>query len=534
MFSNVLISLLAFVVVIGFLIFVHEFGHFIVAKLLGIKVEVFSLGFGPRLAGKKWGETDYRLSLLFFLGGYVKMQGEEPDEELEGTDREFLSRSKWERFLVLIMGPLTNIIVAVVLMSFVYVMGINMPAYRGGPPKIGYVHEESPASRAGLNPGDFVMEVNGEKIENWGEFQSKVIINPGKSLNLKIKRDGKVIEREITPKSAGTYKIGNLGAQPPMRFKIDSVMRDLPAFSGGLKKGDIIKSINGENILHPARGVELFSEHPDKEITVTLLRRGEEIQKTIHSISKIEMTLSYRNRDYPFIIAPESEKDKKSFIPKVQGKIYGSKKDIETGDRVVGINGKQIKSLDHLLTVIRDLSDKGIRMTVQKDDEKITATVVPKRTEIKGYIGIKRAPPEMKTKQYSLLPAVKESVKQNIKWIKLLGETLKNLVTGTLSMRAMSGPIDIAKFSGKAAQKGVEFLINFIAFVSLNLGIANLLPIPALDGGHIAILSVEALIRRDLSLKVKERLMQIGIFLLLTLMAVIITLDIIKNIAFLN
>ena len=153
-------SILAIAVVIGAALFVHELGHFLMAKLMGIPVPVFSLGFGLRILGWKRGDTDYRLSLVP-LGGYVKMLGEHPEDDLQGSPDEFMSRSRFERFLVYAAGPAMNIVLAFILFSTVFTLGVREPAALHEPPVIGRVAEETPAAAAGFQAGDRILEADG-------------------------------------------------------------------------------------------------------------------------------------------------------------------------------------------------------------------------------------------------------------------------------------------------------------------------------------------------------------------------------------
>src|SRR6202007_1794779 len=155
-----LISLIAVVVILGFMILIHEFGHYAVAKLLGVRVEVFSIGFGKRLLGFRRGETDYRIAAIP-LGGYVKMSGENPMDERTGDPREFLSHPRWHRFLIAIAGPFMNILLAIVLLTAVYMVHYEYAAYMDQQAVVGYVEPNSPAAKAGIERGDRLVQVDG-------------------------------------------------------------------------------------------------------------------------------------------------------------------------------------------------------------------------------------------------------------------------------------------------------------------------------------------------------------------------------------
>ena len=186
-----LLSILAFIFVLGVMIFVHELGHFLTAKWIGVKVHVFSLGFPPKLIGKKWGDTEYRIGMVP-LGGYVKMAGENPGE-VTGNPEEFFSRSKLERIAILVMGPAMNIVLTLVLFTALFMAGVERPAGLEDPAFVRFVSEDSPASRSGILPGDLIVSVDGQPIENWLQFVDTYSISPEQTLSLVLDRDGETV-----------------------------------------------------------------------------------------------------------------------------------------------------------------------------------------------------------------------------------------------------------------------------------------------------------------------------------------------------
>ena len=428
-------SLLAFALLLGPLVLIHELGHFTIAKLLGIKVEVFSVGFGPRLFGWRRGDTDYRLSLLP-LGGYVKMLGENPDESLQGDPREFLSRPKRQRLAVLLMGPLTNILAALVIMTGVYLAGIPEPAYLSKPPVVGAVDPDSPAAQARVQTGDRILRLGDQEIRDWNDLQTKVAFSPGKTIPMVLERDGRQLTQDIHLVSVTNYEYGYAGIFPEMPAQILRVESGFPADQAGLKPGDRVVAIDGEPTVHFERATRIFQQSAGKPLHLSILR------------------------------------------------------------------GK----------------------------ETLTATVTPSEQDGKGKIGIAwNTEVEQAMRRYPPGQAVIHSVRWNWENAGLLFTTLGKLVTAQISPRMMSGPIDIFKISGQTFQEGWTHFFLIMAIVSLQLGVINLMPFPVLDGGHILILFIEGILRRDLSLKIKERVMQTGFYLLIGLMGAIIYLDISKN-----
>ncbi len=235
----VLLSLLhtifTMAIVLGFLILIHEFGHFAVAKYFGVKVEVFSIGFGKRLLGFTKGETDYRISAIP-LGGYVKMSGENPMDARSGDPGEFLSHPRWQRFLVAIAGPAMNIILAVALLTGVYMVHYEYPAVVDEPTVVGWVNTDTPAQKAGIQIGDKIVSVDGIENPNWEQVDVKAALSPNQPLKFGIERDGKVTEKVLTPEPVGTNQYGDIGWVPrEPSVTLTTVEPGMPAANAGIK-----------------------------------------------------------------------------------------------------------------------------------------------------------------------------------------------------------------------------------------------------------------------------------------------------------
>ncbi len=431
-------TLVSFVFVLGVLIFIHELGHYLVAKYLGIRVEVFSLGFGKRLFGFTRGDTDYRISLIP-LGGYVKMSGENPDDELHGTPDEFLSRPKLQRFAVAIAGPVMNIGLAILLMAVLFMLGSQVLSYKGEAPVLGAIRFGSPAEEAGLEIGDRVVSVDGEATPTWRDLEFKIATSPGIEVNLHLERDGERLEKRVKVDEEAELGAGEIGVQPFIPYVISAVNKDSPAERAGLQAGDEVEGV------------------------------------------------FYRDRLY-------------------------------SGFHMV-------------FEVVNSLGVQPITFRVRRGDEVFDKTIQPEDTEdgprIGAYVQF-----DTEVQQFGLLEAFGKSVEENIRLTKLVFTTVARLVTGQASIKQMSGPIEIAKYSGMAAQIGWTALLSFMALVSLQLGILNLLPIPVLDGGVILLLLVEGMLGRDLSLRAKERIFKVGFLFIVLLMVVVIYNDIAKNLPF--
>jgi regulator of sigma E protease len=425
-------NILAFVFVLGVLIFVHELGHFLMARRIGVRVLTFSLGFGPKLLSFRRGDTEYCVSAIP-LGGYVKMAGENPEDARTGAADEFLSKSKWQRFQVLVMGPVMNLFLAVVVMAIVLYQGAPVPAFEAQPVVVGSVMPNTPAAAAGIQPGDRIMMVDDEVVDTWEHFSIAIVPKAKRRVHLVIERNGQRLEPDVVPTAHGKFEIGDIGIVPVMHPQISTVNRDQPAQQAGLQPGDVIMAAGGERNVSYDRVLELIRSHEGKPLSLEVLRDGATRQITV---------------------TPRK-------IPGTPHPVIGSM--------------------------------------------------------ISTY--------ELRTIEPGPLQAVQMSLARNWDWSKLIVKTLVGLLTRETSVKQIMGPVAIADLSGTAAEAGLLPLFSLLAMISLNLGVLNLMPVPVLDGGHIAILALEGLSRRDFSMKVKEKMLLAGFVLLLMLMVTVIYND---------
>jgi regulator of sigma E protease len=417
------------------MILIHEFGHYAVAKWLGVRVEQFAIGFGKRLIGFRKGETDYRINAIP-LGGYVKMSGENPMDSRTDDPREFMNHSRWHRFLIAIAGPTMNILLAVILLTTVYMVHYEYPAVYDEAPVIGWVLKDTPAAKAGFEVGDRITRVEDVQNPNWEQVELKEALNPGQPLSVQIDRNGKSIEKTIVPEATGVDQIGYAGWAPKENtVTITDLVSGMPAEKAGLKEGDQIVAVDGKPVPALASMVESLKITKDKPIAITVERAGQ--QKT-------------------FTVQPV-------------------------------------------------LSDKWYR------------------------IGIGSM--QMKVKTLPFAEAMKLSLHENRQNALLILELVKKMAQRKISMRSIEGPIRIGQAAGEAARrKGWTPLMSLTAAISLNLGIFNLLPIPILDGGVILFLAIEGLMRRDISMNIKERVYQAAFVFLVLFAVMVIYNDLMKTI----
>ncbi len=428
--ESILINISAFLFALCVIVFVHELGHHVVAKMFGVRVMVFSLGFGKRLWGFEHKGTDYRVSAIP-LGGYVRMGGELPDERT-GDPSDFLSKARWKRVLVYFAGPAMNVVLSVALIAGVFTAGFELQAMQDLPSVIGTVEEDSAGAEAGLQPGDRIVRLGDEAVEKWQDMTFILATAPERPVEVELIRDGQTIQTIVTPRLVEHYEFGDAGIYPKRQLRFSKILKDTPADKAGFVSGDEVRRVNDRALTDTDEFVTFVQAHPAQEIRIQVLRRN----------------------------------------------------------------------------------------------ELLTLSVTPANFDGLGRIGVEIG-------AYRRLPlgeAIVESVKFNIdivdKSIQILGKLFRNEIA---AKSALSGPIEIAAWSGRAAQRSFKDLIYLMGFLSISIGFMNLLPIPVLDGGHISILLVESMMRRDLSLVLKERITQFGFMMLMTLMAMVIFFDLSKN-----
>ncbi len=423
-----LVSVLAFLFILAFSITIHELGHFFVAKLFHIPVEKFSIGYGPPLFRKMIGETDFRIA-YFPLGGYVKMAGEEEGEVLSTKDKlkadeesglpGFYDAPIYSRILVVISGPLFNIISAVVVFFIIFMgFGIFVNPYM----KI-EVEKDGPAEVAGLLTNDSIVAINGQGVRNWDEFSKIVAKSTNKDIAVTVMRNNTHID-VLLP-----YDSVSLGLQPLVPPILGSLKLDGPAYKAGMK----------------------------------------------------------------------------------------------TGDRVIKIDDQAIRSWDHMVEIVRRSRDRNLSFAWLHNDEIKMAQISPASfydpidKDTIGQIGVM-----MPLKRYKLSPvsAISFALNRSGEILWLTVKTLAQLIIGQVSRKSIGGPIAIARLSAESVRWGFENLLGLLAIISINLGLINLFPIPALDGGHVLISIIEGVRRKRFSRKTRILIQQIGyaiIFLLILL-----------------
>lgn len=439
-------TILYFIIALGVLVLIHEWGHFIVARMSGILVEQFSIGFGPKLFSFKPGPTEYKICLLP-LGGYVKLYGEDPIAEADGnvqkaseiaaSPKSFAAKPLGKRLATVFAGPGMNLLLCLVLMPIVFIIGRATPRYLDDSPQVLGVVEGSPAAEAGLQVGDKILKINGDEVGLWSDALNWIMLHPGDEAIITVARGDQSLKIpvKIIREPSSNQEIGYLGVEPGFFIGNDPIVGEVqagsPAFTSGLKANDVITHIDNQVVATWTAMTEIVRGSNGRELGVTFSRGG----------------------------VPQSVKLKPKF----------------------------------------DETNKAWLMGITKhQDEGLWVN-----------------------KKYGFVDAMVLGTKENYKLFKMTGDVLGRLFTFRLSYKALGGPIQIAQATGAAARSGLGSFFYFLAFLSMQLGVLNLLPIPVLDGGHVLFMAIEGVRRKPLSLKIKTGLTQVGLILLLGLMVII-------------
>jgi regulator of sigma E protease len=302
-------TILAFIIVFGVLVFFHEFGHFFMAKLVGIRVEAFSFGYGKRLFGIKKGDTDYRVSMIP-IGGFVKFTGEEVFEKKRKIEPgDFLAAKRWQRFLVMVMGSVMNIILAVVLMTAINMVGVTVAEYQDQAPVIGRIELGSPAEKANLRVGDEILNIDGKTTETWNDVEIAVGTRPKRTLEIEAKRGDETIEVELTTESRTRLAFGYAGFAARVLTQVNMVSANSPAEKAGLKPGDVILAVEGETV-YRHQLIQVLENNPGNELDLLVDRGGERLSlkvtpKKVGDVGKIEAVLGpkAKTKKYGFFAA---------------------------------------------------------------------------------------------------------------------------------------------------------------------------------------------------------------------------------------
>jgi regulator of sigma E protease len=538
----------AFVLMLGVLIFVHELGHFLVAKWFDVKVLRFSLGFGPPIGIGRWklafrrGETEY-VAAWFPLGGYVKMVGESPqdgeaqpagEEGFAGEEmlapgeehRAFNRKPVWQRLLILFAGPGMNLLLPVLV--FVGVLAVGMPRQA---PVVGTVEPASPAEQVGLRVGDRVVTVAGEPVRWWEDVEDAIRARAGATIPLRIERDGEArdvalpIETRAGLDAYGSSaQVGFAGlAHSRLAAVVGVVDDEAPATATALRSGDVVRSVDGEPVEDwTGFAARYAAARGEARLGVERLPPGaeapESLEVTVPALGSVDALGVVAATVLVAQVSPDSPAERA---------------ELAAGDLIVAVDGRPVGSFASFSELVRASGGRALEIVYARGGERREVRIQPERKEADTGFGIPEerwligitahaaaVPGAMATEQVrNPLQSVPRAVGMTADLTRTFLGGFARLVTGEVSRKQLAGPIGIAQIAHKAFESGWQTYLSTLVLISINLAILNLLPIPVLDGGQALLITVEGIKRSPLSLRTREIVQQVGVTFLLMLMA---------------
>lgn len=532
-----------FFILLGILIFVHELGHFLVAKFFGVRVEIFSLGFGKRLLTYKWGDTSYCLSLIP-LGGYVKMYGDDPTADIPEDQKKyaFLHKPILQRFAVVLAGPLMNLFFAIFIFSFIIAIGDEVPG-----PFVGDVASDSKAYASGFRPGDKILSIDGEETPTWNQAQRKLESLGGKIVTLQLMRKGEAQPLQI--ESSVTYGENDnifsssrqVGQIPGLTQESRSSMIGIkdpksPAAQAGVPSLTLLVSVNGKKVQYWRDLQETLAESIKPGVkAVTLQVRDVEKPEKLENIQTFEVPVK------------EGWTDKTDFaemfgLEPAELYIFQVKKDSPAGragilpkDKVVRVGNESLSSWSDVLNRVKnfDPASEGLEFVVTRNGEEKSFKVKPEMTAlmsnkgqeehrftigiVSGFFPVGADPVTFRIT--NPIKIVQHGVVETMYWTEFVVMSMVRLIQGEVSAKNIGGVITIGRVASHSFAAGMSTFLKMMGLISINLFLLNLLPIPILDGGHLVFYTIEALRGAPLSMRKMEIAQQVGLMLLMFLMA---------------
>lgn len=531
-------DLVYFIVLVGVLIFVHESGHFLWAKLFGVRVLTFSLGFGPRVAGFTRGGTDYQIAALP-LGGYVRMLGENPHEQIRREDEPhaFHTQPVWRRFVIVLAGPMMNLLFPLVL-YFVVFLGTSTLS----PAIIGDVFPGQPADGK-LEPGDRVTAIDGEPVQTFYDLTRLVGTKAGQTLRFAIERDGETLTRPITPIAKRVERpldlseeVGRIGVSVNQPLSIVGVLDDRsPAAEAGINTFDWVVSAAGKRVDRWGELEHVLSANRGSLVPITVLR-PEPVPGALGALLGVSVYAPRVATLMPHVgTAPGGERAGLEagdlYVSRVFAGSPEARAGLRKGDRLLALDGRPIRHFTSFLEELEAAGGATHELTVRRDGDLLTlhyalahapGTGEYEHDRDRYAIGMRRWQPTMPFAEVKnpnpLGYASHEAVRATSEVVELTAISFVRLFQGRLSMKSIGGPLTIFDAAGEAAREGAMNYLFLMGFISVNLGLINLMPIPLLDGGHLLFFLIELVTRKPLSQRLREYASMAGLTILILLM----------------
>lgn len=537
------------VILLGLLIFVHEMGHFLVAKYYRVKVEVFSLGFGKKIFTTKRGETEYCISLVPF-GGYVKMYGDDPtaDVPAELRDRSFLHKPVGQRIAVVLAGPLMNFFFAIILFALIAVVGEDFAQ-----PVVGAVKEGTQAHTSGFRAGDTILSVDGAAVRSWEEIQEKVEAKgDADRIQFQVQARGETETRDIRAETR-LIPNKNVVSTKSVVGEVEGLSnRSIVAVVGvsnpegiaakaGFATGDEITSLNGvavENWDHllylMAKTSGLEYKFGVDRVPVSARLDEKKAAQTKPEKLEFQITLDKPAADQKAFLATAGLERADLYISAVVPDSAAGEAGLKAGDRLISINGKTLVEWAELAAIVKQFKpeDPALKLEILREGKPLAMEMKPREIEqstmtghqektyaigVMAGVGV-AAVPTVKLTTAGFLPVLSRGVNQTIQWTQITAMGFVRLIQNKVSAKSIGGPIMIGQLASRTFEIGLSPFLKIMAIISINLFVLNLLPIPVLDGGHLVFFSIEAIRGAPLSMRKIEIAQQVGLVLLMGLM----------------
>jgi regulator of sigma E protease len=528
--------LFAFVAMLGVLVFVHEFGHFVAAKLCGVRVLKFSLGFGPTIGIGRWklawtrSGTEYVIA-FFPLGGFVKMLGENPDEvegdpEVRAHPSETLgAKPVWQKLTIVFAGPMMNLLLPVVVFMGTLFVGIPRPL-----PVVGTVEPGSPAGHAGLEPGDRILTIDHKPVTWWDDVEEALRARPGQQVGVAFERDGErhelslaLAERGGLDEFGGVHRVGwsGLGHQR-LRATIGIPGKSSPAAEAGLLSGDRVLRLDGAAVEDWVGLQRAYARAGTQGSVELAIARGEDANP-----EQLNVRVPALGSLDALGVLPASV-----LVSRVNPDSPAARAGIEPGDLILGVDGEPVGSFASFAEIVRTSKGRTLEIEVASHGETRVLRIAPELASADTGLGVpeERYLIGVTAEAAAMVGALGKDVERNpmVSFPRAISMTadvtrtflqgLGKIVTGQVSSRQLAGPIGIAEIAHSALQRGWEAYLGTLVLISINLGVLNLLPIPVLDGGQAMIFLIEGVKRSPVSLRTREVVQQIGLTVLVLLM----------------
>lgn len=504
---------IALVLIFGVLVMFHELGHFITARLVGMRVDEFAFGFGPKLITLfKRGDTEYTIHPIP-AGGFVKIAGMEPGEE--DIPDGFQAQARWKRALVIFSGPVASFVLAVLAFLVVgTVWGFQTDKTIN---RVLLVEPQTVAAKIGLRAGDRILSIDGKRVTDGSQMVDLIHNKPGEKVSLVVEREGQKMRKTAVPGWSVTYLGANWSFVKSNRANVDVLAKGSAADMAGVKQDDTLLSINGQPIEGGREMVDAIKAAGDRPVEL-ILRRGDETIKT---------TVSPRLQWVKFLgarwIFPGAVADKIASM-----KMRGG---LEPYDLLVSVNGTKIKTGEQMLDALRTNRGQPLDLVVKRNDEEVALRVSPTASDYAqiesgrySAIGLLGFMPQTAFERTSFV----ESIGRGLERTALVVQAVFYALSPNRIAENVGGPVLIVQQTRTMVALGPSYVVQMAGMLSLSLGIINLIPIPVLDGGHIAILGVEAIRRKRLTPQQMQAAQMVGLAMILLLAVVVFWSDVWK------